>query len=249
MVEGVIFEDTLVTLSNINIQFQDVQFLNSVIDDNIAKWPKIIPNELVVNFFGVTFKHSAGGERECITFNICPTKKIEIKEGHLENCNVDIKAENVWFQVIHSWNNLLMSRMSIQGRSMVSLYFIDFSVTNQFISTVPIFIMSSKLFIGIYNSTVSNSYGGIVLKKTDSGLIDSWIEFTILNTTFFNCSKEGYGGALDINYQSLSGNFLSFVTILNSNFIKNKVFHVDRSSYGGAISIRTMRNSKSWTAI
>ena len=135
--------------------------------------------------------------------------------------------------------------MSIQGRSMISLYFIDFLVTNQFISTVPIFIMSSKLFIGIYNSTVSNCYGGIVLKKTDSGLIDSWIEFTILNTTFFNCSKEGYGGALDINYQSLSGNFVSFITVLNSNFIKNKVCHVDRSSYGGAISIRTMQNIKS----
>ena len=245
VVEGVMFEDALVTLSNVNIHFHNVQFLNTVIDDNVANWPKIVPSELVVKFSAVTFENSAGDERGCITFNMCPTKKLEIVEGCLENCSVDINAENVWFQVSHSWNNLKMSKMSIQGKSMVSLYFSNFLLSNQFISTVPIYIVSSKLLVGIYDSTVSNCYGGIVLKITDSGLIDSWIEFTILNSTFFNCSKEGYGGALDINYHLLSDNFDSFITISNTNFIKNKVSHLDKSSYGGAISIRTQQNSNS----
>ena len=232
--ENIKFINTKVTMYNVNVYFKNVQFIDSSVDDPPTDNLPMTVTDLCVTFSGVKIVHHVSNEKNCIRFDSIPNQVIHIENSSLENCNVVVQALNMWFKISNSTTD---SSLAVQAKSILYSYVTHFTVT-QVEQAVPFEMSASKLHVEVVDTSIKESFGGLVIRKTFSGFTASWLQILVVNSSFVRNIKNGLGAGLELIYQIPSNQYDNYIRILNSSFTKNKANKLGfQNSYGGAIAV------------
>ena len=219
---------------NINIYFKNMQFIDSSIDDIPNDYLPVTVTDLLVTFSSVKIVHNELIEKNCIRFDNSLDQVIHIENSYLENCNVFIKASNIWFKISNTTTD---SNLVVQAKSILYSYAIHFTM-NQVKQAVHFKMSASKLHVEVVDTIITETFGSLSIEKTFSGFTASWLQILVVNSRFVKNIKQGLGAGLEIIYQIPSNQYDNYIRILNSVFTKNRAnklgFH---NSYGGAIAV------------
>ena len=189
-ITNVLFLDSLVILSNVNVQFRNVQFVNTTVTDELLHSVNTIQEEVSVEFYSVKFSSSHDADKSSMIFDKCLNINLFIVDSHLDNFGVAVNTRNVWIKVLNTRNYLKMSKVSILASNKLYLFVSNLKLKNQSTQGVPLFISSKTLHVEINDSVVQETLGGITIRTTEHAF--GKIRAQIVNSNFENNRKHEF---------------------------------------------------------
>ncbi len=218
-IENIVFQNSIFTLANVHIVFKSIQFANSIIVDSAHSHSTF--DQVELHFMGTIFSgHKSGATAKYGLFlgNVY-SASIFMNSSEWYNVSTELSVPNLLFDSFET--TFRDSKFSFRKHTFTSSLFQNniFSGSHED-NTVFIFnIMGQKLAVHLVNCTFENT--GLNVAKEDSGLLDSWIQVDIQNSTFHISKHWGsVPGAVSVSYIFLkkSTSLPNYVRIQNSLF-------------------------------
>ncbi len=243
--ENLEFVKTVISLSNVDIHFNNVTFYSTSIVDFSPPWSSVF-SQMYLKFTEVSFsKLEETGDTMSLTFDKTFNVRLEVTHSKISSLNLLIKTENAWVEThdtLFIQSFVRIGAYNLLNINISSVKFEDSFLVKSEREIVTLYLLAKILFVHMSDVSVINTTG-IVLEKVYSGLLQSWIEVIITNSHFSNNTKKGLGGAIfvkfNVPYLSLANSF----NVYNSTFYRNTVYRNNFvSAYGGAIYVSSAKD-------
>lgn len=240
VITNITFKNSSIFVRNLHLNFQNVQFLGSTVRDVTESGDLF--GQIELHFFQIKseqLKLEPGGNSEFIFMEKSFVATVFFAESALINCSVHVKTPQLLFDS-KATSYLDTHLMFNVGLVCLSMFQDDVfaGMCTQGVSSLA--ITATKLTTKFTNCVVKNT-AGIRLRKQDSGLLESWIQTTIQNSSFHSNRKMGSGWGLEIFYfprDVMTSEAHNMITITNSRFVENVGDRVGSVvSFGGAVII------------
>ncbi len=235
--KNVKFVDTTLTIQNLDITFDNVLFVNTVIGDKQAL--PGLSGEICLTFLQSSFETCE------FKFDDVFIALFVFQNTEIYFCAVNMKGTNLWLNVLNSFFSDSFISLDIKWLFHSSFDNVIFTggITAHQNKQAVLEICAEKLDLFVSRTTIQNSFGALTVTKRNSGLLQSWLKFSISDSYFINNTKLGSGGAVHILFisQKHPQSSHSIFRVVNCSFIDNSVQRRDfKGSFGGAIFIQSV---------
>ncbi len=237
------FQDAFINLSNLDIIFENVSFVNCTIKSNPQIWSSN-NRQLNISFVEASFVQSLlnvntnqGGDRAILSVNI-----------HLVDCKVHesfvaIHSDYLWFEAedtVISSSSINLKAHVLQHTHLHSVKFLNQHKQNSFVgdtASLALVLTSRILFVDLEGVAVVNT-SGLLITTLYAGLLPSQLQVKIQDSQFINNRKTSQGAAISVGMNTPYIQSNNSIVLTNLSFIKNKAVGRDyEQPEGGAISV------------
>ncbi len=253
-VQNISFQNSRIAVGNVNMMFNNVSFLNSLIAD--TEQANDEASQVTLQMSQTKFEIENMGNYD--DFGIVLKKHLSVAIFFTNLFFVTVRTEIQGPYLFYEARNTAFQ--STQTSFQIDMLFLGVMRNVSFTEASPseedtalLNIQSNKLVLTLEKCVVQNSAGGLKIIKQESGLLDSWMQINIQNSIFQNNTKLGSGAGIEVHFLDSDvrvTEIANFVKIENTTFTENKVNRLGRaSSEGGAVSLYGETSGKSCDGI
>ncbi len=238
---NITFTNSQISMWNVDLLFENVQFVNSVLTD----WQpaKGSFGHLALYFLKNTLENHIFDEsyRFGLILNKTFSATIVFTGSKLKKASLQIDVPHLLFRTKTTSYSSSFLNLSVPFYCAATFERVHFTSNNHGVAGMSLLnIVSNQLNLTFTECVVNNTSGGFSIEKQDSGLLGSMIRVLIQSCLFKNNIKEGSGAAVEFNVFLPNENkpdAVHYVEIRDSTFIENKAHRFAlASAEGGAMS-------------
>ncbi len=228
---GIFVTDSIFSIQNVQLTLKNA-FLANVSMLDVNPMPET-QSQIRVFLFNTSFACLALSNPSSI-FIFEQTYYIFLTAEQTSFCETMLYVSATSLLVISRNVTFTRGFMVLKSSQNILVYFETVNILQQNTPVVRAEAMTAKIYVT--NSSIHDSEGGITLLQTDSGLLDSWIEINLEESSFHNNTKQQSGAAVEVKFVGLRQQNNSHVKVYLCSFSDNKVTQTSQEFVtGGAL--------------
>ncbi len=235
--ENVTFGMSTFVTQNVQVTFAHVDFFNSKITDKAPRAGEF--GEMYLMFNHTTFK-----EESIIRLHNTHYVRVEAIKSVVHNSTWTIHSSHLWLAV--SSTRAIVSNVNTKCHVFMSAFIFKTHFSgkggNKQRTRFGLQLEGKSVSLHIVETTIENIVGGVSVRKSNAGLLESWMRVEMSNCIFQSITNYGSAGAVYVLHDSTgpSKSGPDTIRIRNTSFVENSLYREGfQASTGGAIHVKS----------